>query len=135
MQKTLDEVHADASLRNQALQPLQQIKATVAALSSIPKIRYLKEQAGNMLDSAMDAISLASKPTATVVSAPGDTATVLTTGNVKPTVTAKPTKVVRAADVAVQSYLETESDVDEYLARLKKQILAEINAGGKVRIQ
>lgn len=135
VQKTLDEVHADASLRNKALQPLQQIKATVAALSSIPKIRYLKEQAGNMLDSAMDAISLASKPTTTVASAPGGTATVFTTGNVTPVVTAKPTKVIRAADVAIQSYLETESDVDEYLARLKKQILTEINAGGKVRVQ
>ena len=135
VQKTLDEVHADASLRNKALQPLQQIKATVAALSSIPKIRYLKEQAGNMLDSAMDAISLASKPTTTVANAPGGTATVFTTGNVTPVVAAKPTKVIRAADVAVQSYLETESDVDEYLARLKKQILTEINAGGKVRVQ
>jgi hypothetical protein len=42
---------------------------------------------------------------------------------------------VRAADVAVQSYLETESDVDEYLAKLKQKIVAEIKAGGKVRIQ
>lgn len=135
VQKTLDDVHADAGLRNKALQPLQQIKATVAALSSIPKIRYFKEQAGNMLDSAMDAISLAFKPAATVAGAPGSTATVLTTGSVKPAMVSKPTKVVRAADVAVQSYLETEADVDEYLARLKQQILTEINAGGKVRVQ
>jgi hypothetical protein len=54
---------------------------------------------------------------------------------IKPVVPVKPTKVVRAADVAVQSYLETESDVDEYLAKLKQKIVAEIKAGGKVRIQ
>ena len=135
VQKTLDDIQADAGLRNKALQPLQQIKTTVAALSSIPKIRYLKEQAGNLLDSAMDAVALASKPVVPVASEPGSTATALTTATVKPVVTAKPTKVVRAADVAVQSYLETESDVDEYLAMLKKKIVAEINAGGKVRIQ
>jgi hypothetical protein len=135
VQKTLDGAQADASLRNKALQPLQQIKTTVAALSSIPKIRYLKEQAGNLLDSAMDTIALASKPAATVANQPGNTATALTTGAIKPVAPAKPTKVVRAADVAIQSYLETESDVDEYLARLKRKIVTEINAGGKVRIQ
>jgi len=54
---------------------------------------------------------------------------------VKPVVPVKPTKVVRAADVAVQSYLETESDVDEYLAKLKRKIVAEIEAGGKIRMQ
>ncbi|MDP3308446.1 BREX system P-loop protein BrxC [Methylotenera sp.] len=135
VQKALADTHADASLSNKVLQPMQQLKATVAALSSIPKIRYLKDQAGNLLDSAMDAIAFATKPAALIVSEPGSVATALTTGATKPVVPAKPTKVVRAADVALQSYLETESDVDEYLARLKKKIVAEINAGGKVRVQ
>ena len=135
VQKALVDAHADASLSNKVLQPMQQLKATVAALSSIPKIRYLKDQAGNLLDSAIDAIAFAAKPVALTESEPGSVATVLTTGTAKPVVPAKPTKVVRAADVALQSYLETESDVDEYLARLKKKIIAEINAGGKVRVQ
>ncbi|NOT17080.1 MAG: BREX system P-loop protein BrxC [Sulfuriferula sp.] len=135
VQKTLDDAQADTVLRNKALLPLQQIKATVAALASIPRIRYFKEQAGDLLDSAMDNIALAAKPAVPVISEPGSSATVLTTGTVKPVVPVKPTKVVRAADVAVQSYLETESDVDEYLAKLKQKIVAEIKAGGKVRIQ
>lgn len=54
---------------------------------------------------------------------------------VKPVVPVKLTKVVRAADVAVQSYLETESDVDEYLGKLKRKIVAEIEAGGKIKMQ
>lgn len=135
VQKTLDDAQADTVLRNKALLPLQQIKATVAALASIPRIRYFKEQSGDLLDSAMDTIALAAKPATPVISEPGSSATVLTTGTVKPVVPVKPTKVVRAADVAVQSYLETESDVDEYLAKLKQKIVAEIKAGGKVRIQ
>ena len=135
VQKALVDAHADASLSNKVLQPMQQLKATVAALSSIPKIRYLKDQAGNLLDSAIDAIAFAAKPVALTESEPGSIATVLTTGTPRPVVPTKPTKVVRAADAALQSYLETESDVDEYLARLKKKIVAEINAGGKVRVQ
>lgn len=135
VQKLLDEVHAEADLRNKALQPLQQLKTTVASLSSIPKIRFLKEQAGIQQDNAMDAIALASKPAPPVVSEPGSTATALTTGTAKPAITVKPTKVVRAADVAIQTYLETEDDVEEYLGRLKKKILSEINSGGKVRVQ
>jgi hypothetical protein len=135
VQKLLDEVHAEADLRNKALQPLQQIKTTVASLSSIPKIRFLKEQAGIQQDNAMDAIALASKPATPVVSEPGSTATAITTGTAKPVIAVKPTKVVRAADVAVQTYLETEDDVEEYLGRLKKKILSEINSGGKVRVQ
>jgi hypothetical protein len=47
----------------------------------------------------------------------------------------KPIKMVRATDVAVQFYLETEAVVDEYLACLKEQILTEINACGKVMVQ
>lgn len=135
IQKLLDEVHAEADLRNKALQPLQQLKTTVASLSSIPKIRFLKEQAGIQQDNAMDAIALASKPAPSVVNEPGSTATALTTGTAKPAITVKPTKVVRAADVAIQTYLETEDDVEDYLGRLKKKILTEINSGGKVRVQ
>jgi hypothetical protein len=32
-------------------------------------------------------------------------------------------------------YLETDADVDKYLAKLKKQILTEINAGWKAIVQ
>jgi len=42
---------------------------------------------------------------------------------------------VRAADLAAKSYLETEADVDAYLAKLKTELLAVIKAGQKARLQ
>ena len=47
----------------------------------------------------------------------------------------KPTKVICAADLATQSYLETEAEVEEYLAKLKAELLAAIRAGQRARIQ
>ena len=135
VQKALATSEANASLSNQVLQPLQQVKAAVTSLSSIPKIRYLKEQAGTHLDNAIDTIAHVFKPIALVVSEPGGTATVLTTGTSKPATPVKPAKVIRAADIATKVYLETEADVDDYLARLKNKIVSEINAGAKVRVQ
>ena len=135
VQKALATSEANASLSNQVLQPLQQVKAAVTSLSSIPKIRYLKEQAGTHLDNAIDTIAHSFKPIALVVSEPGGTATVLTTGASKPATPVKPAKVIRAADIATKVYLETEADVDDYLARLKNKIVSEINAGAKVRVQ
>ena len=135
MQRALTESEAEASLSNKTLLPLQQVKAAVTSLSSIPKIRYFKEQAGSHLDNAIDAIAQASKPVKSVASEPGGTATVLTTGASQPATPVKPAKVIRAADIATKVYLETEADVDDYLARLKNKIVSEINAGAKVRVQ
>jgi hypothetical protein len=64
--KSLDQVQAAADLRNKALQPLQELKTKVAALSSIPKILYLQDQGGNLLDDAMLIIESASQKPATV---------------------------------------------------------------------
>lgn len=50
--KSLDQVQATADLRNKALLFLQELKSKVAGLSSIPKIIYLQEQAGALLDDA-----------------------------------------------------------------------------------
>ena len=136
---TLDEAGAKDELRNKALHSLQQLKATVAALASIPKLRYLKEQAGNLLDSAMDAIAAASRPVVPavpVVQSPGGTATVIHTGVTTPAPKApKPSKVIHAANLATKSYLETEAEVDAYLARLKAELMQAIHAGSRARIQ
>jgi hypothetical protein len=43
--------------------------------------------------------------------------------------------LLRAADLSSKSYLETEAEVDEYLAKLKAELLAAIHAGQRARIQ
>jgi hypothetical protein len=64
------------------------------------------------------------------------TSTVLHTG--QPNVTApaaKAPRVIRASDFASKTYLETEADVDDYLAKLKAELMSAINAGTKARVQ
>ena len=133
--KSLDQVQAAAALRNKALQPLQELKTKVAALSSIPKILYFQDQGGNLLDDAMLIIESASQKRATVLEDSGGTTTekVLTTG--AHTAAPKPSRVIWAAELSPTIYLETEAEVESYVAKLKAELLATIKAGQRARIQ
>jgi hypothetical protein len=131
VQKTLDAVHANADLSNNALHALQQIKLAVAELYSIAKIRYFKEQSANHLDSAMELIVEATKPAAPPVTSTGNPPPVTPVVVNAP----KPAKVIRAADFNAKSYLETEAEVDDYINKLKAELMAAIKAGQRARIQ
>jgi hypothetical protein len=134
IEAALNQAQAEADLRNRALFPLQQLKITIAALSSIPRIRYLKEQAGSRLDEAMDLIASAQKPVG--VKEPGSTGVPLSGAGSQPIAPAvKAVAVVRAADCSLKTYLENESDIEAYLAKLRDTLSAPIQAGKKVRIQ
>jgi hypothetical protein len=129
VQKSLDQVQANADLRNKALYPLQDLKTRVAGLSSIPKILYLQEQAGNLLDDAMMVIQAAlAKP----VSPPGPGKPA--TPPIPPVPQPKPSKVIRAAELSPTIYLETEAEVEAYVARLKAELLDAIHSGKRARI-
>jgi len=137
----LDQAHAQPELRNRALSALQKIKLDIAAQSSIPQIHYLQDQSGSALDGAMDmiaaALSAVPKAQPLAVKSPGDHATVINVGSatITQTVTPKPARVIRAADFSSKSYLETEAEVEDYLGKLKAELLAAIRAGQRARIQ
>ncbi len=132
--KALDAAQASASLRNSALLKLQELKAKVAGLTSIPMIFYCQEQAGDALDAAMVMIESATpKAAPTTAAEKGSSTTATKTSG--PVVAPKPTKAVRAADYSLKTYLETEADVDAYLAKLKAELLAVIQSGGRARLQ
>ena len=132
--KNLDAVQASPDLRNRALLALQNLKTKVAGLSSIPKIMYHQEQAGDALDSAIATIEAAVASEPAKVASPGDQATAITFGQPVVMAAPKPTKVIRTADLATQSYLETEAEVEDYLTRLRVELLAAIKAGQRARI-
>ncbi|CAI09087.1 BREX system P-loop protein BrxC [Aromatoleum aromaticum] len=134
VEQALDAVHADAALRNRALLKLQELKTKVAGLTSIPMIFYCQDQAGDALDAAMAMIEAATPKTAPGTAAEhGNQNTATKTG---PTVAPpKPSKVVRVADLAGKTYLETEAEVDAYLVRLKSELLKIIQAGQRARLQ
>jgi hypothetical protein len=133
--KALDQVQADADLRNLALRPLQGLKVQVAVLSSIPRILYLQGQAGELLDDAMDVIEKAKQKSAHAVKDSGaviDAKVLTTRDDITPP---QRSRVIRAADFSPTTYLETEAEVDRYIAQLKSELLAAIQAGQRVRIQ
>ena len=139
--QALDQAHAEAELRNHALLPLQQIKLDIAAQFSIPQIHYLQEQSGGALDAAMDMITDATNAAAKAAQLEIKASNVNTPVNIgeteptKPTIAPKPTKAIRAADYSSKLYMETEAEVEDYLAKLKAELLAAIRAGQRARIQ
>lgn len=134
----LDEVQASADLRNKALLDLQALKTKVAALSSIPMILFHRGKVGDLLDASISIIESAlHKPSPTIPELGGATKPINTTGGVPPVSipAPKPTKVIRASELSAKSYLETEAEVDVYVAKLKSELLAAIHAGQRARIQ
>jgi len=132
--QALDAAHADAPLRNRALLKLQEFKTKLAGLTSIPKIFYLQDQAGDALDIAMgmiDASTPVVQPARAAENGAKDTAIKTTPAAVAP----KPSKLLRPAELAGKTYLETEDEVDAYLTRLKGELLKAIQAGQRVRLQ
>jgi hypothetical protein len=132
--QALDAAHADAQLRNRALLKLQEFKTKLAGLTSIPKIFYLQDQAGDALDIAMgmiDASTPVVQPARAAENGAKDTAIKTTPAAVAP----KPSKLLRPAELAGKTYLETEDEVDAYLTRLKGELLKAIQAGQRVRLQ
>jgi hypothetical protein len=89
------------------------------------------------MDMITAAVSAAAKPQPFAVKAPGDSTTVIHVDHTQATQTVapKPAKVIRAADLSSKSYLETEAEVEEYLAKLRAELLAAIKAGQRARIQ
>lgn len=136
--KSLDQVQASADLRNKALHPVQALKTKLAGLSSIPKIVYLQGQAGNLLDEAMAVIeSAVSKPAPVLKDSGANTSAI---GSAKSVTSAggatapKPSRSIRAADLSPTIYLETESEVESYLEKLRAELLGIIRAGKRARI-
>ena len=144
-QQALDAAHVDADLRNRALKPLQDLKVQLAGLSSIPRIYYTQEQAGDLLDEAMSKIAQYVQANKAKQSTnPGATPVTYTPG--KPLVSGdaatrlvaaepKPVKVIKTSELATKSYLETEAEVEDYLARLKAELMSAIASGHRARIQ
>ena len=112
---------------NKALRALQDIKTCIANRSSIAQILYLQSQGGNAMDGAIAII----EAQATQPIGSGQPAGL----GLVPKPVIKITKVICAADLSSKTYLETESDVDAYVEKLKIELLAAIRAGHTARIQ
>jgi hypothetical protein len=141
--QALDDAQAEPGVRNAALRPLQELKAQLAGMVSIPRIMFLQQRAGELLDEAMDKIAVAVSAAAAAAKAraaakpapPATTGGALTPPPSPAPPAAKPIRVVRTADLNAKTYLETEQDVDDYMAKLRAELMAAIAAGHRARIQ
>jgi hypothetical protein len=130
IESQLSTVKADADLRNKALHPMQQLKTNIVSQSSIPQIHYLANNAGTALDNATDLIIETMRKLAEAqTKATPDTVTPVQVATQK-----APRKVI-ARNYATKAYLETEDDVDVYLAKLRQELLAVLKDGKKARIE
>jgi len=107
---------ADPDIKNKALKPLQDIKRHVHQEGSIPGIYYQAKMADDELDTALELIDSQKAKS-------------------DPKKTAKPVKYVQPANVSTKDYLETENDVNEFLEKLKKEMMALIQQDVRIRIK
>ena len=136
VQAKLTATGATPELSNKALKPLQDLKTRIASQTSIAQILYLQGQGGDAMDDAITLIEAAAAKPAPHVASPGNTTTPVQTGHPNvPAPAAKTTRVVRAAELSAKTYLETEADVEIYVAKLKAELLTAIHAGHKARVQ
>ncbi len=136
--QVLDAAHAEADLRNAVLKPLQDLKAQLAGLVSIPRILFLQGRGGELLDDAMDKIASVAKAKAATKppSPPGGSGGATSVPPLRPVApVSKPIRVVRTADLGAKTYLETEQEVEDYVAKLRSELLAAIASGHRARIQ
>ncbi|MDY7545494.1 BREX system P-loop protein BrxC [Glaciimonas sp. CA11.2] len=143
VQAALSVAQADSDLSNRVLKPLQDLKAQLAGLVSIPRILFLQGRGGELLDEAMDRIAAAAAAKAkaqvkpiTPPSSSGASASATTTSiSTLPAPVAKPIRVIKLAELSSKSYLETDDEVEDYVAKLKTELLAVIASGHRARIQ
>ena len=135
----LDVAQASPELRNQVLKPLQDLKAQLASLSSIPKILFLQGRSGELLDEVMDKLAHAAQQKATPLATqqpPSGNSPGVSSAPTQPLAPpAKSIQVVRVAAMGSKTSLESEADVEGFVAQLKAELLATVRAGKKARLQ
>jgi len=111
----LNKCGASDDLSNQALKPLQDIKKRINEEVGIPNISYQQQKLEGILTHALDLIEKAQKK-------PGE-----------PPV--KPPRKIQPAKLAPKLYLESEADIEEFVEKLRNELLAALKDNPRIRIE
>ncbi len=114
LKEQLDSHKAGADFKNEILYPIQQIKKEIQDQYSIPEIRYNVAESQALFEEAVGTIEDKFLPP------------------VKDK--AKQIKSIKAASVGQKVYLESEADADEYVDKLRTQLVEAIKNNFRVRI-
>lgn len=142
VRQNLAQYNADADLSNRVLAPLQNHLQRVSALTNVARIKTSVNDAHRLTDNAIAVIADAVKPKPVVSTLPSTTSAPLSGGQsstttVPSTPTPKLEKPVEvdAAKFSSKLYLETEAEVETYVATLKAELLTIVQSGKKARIK
>ena len=141
VQQELDSAHAAKDLSNQCLYPLQTLKGQVDKQDSIAHINQALQDAIDAADEAFEKIEAASKSkpvTPPIPPHPGPQGGGGKAGGIdepQPPVYVKKRRIVRAAQLAPDGYLETQAEVDAYLDKLRRALELAINSNERVEIR
>lgn len=123
----LTNVSADESLKSTCLKPLNDLQQQVNQQTSVAHITQAQQQAVVLFDAAFEAIQqwLAKKVEEKKPESGGD----------PPKPAPKPLAVIKPADLATQTYIETEADIDAYLDALRKALKAAVSENKRIQIR
>jgi hypothetical protein len=131
---TLAQIHAPDDLRNKALHPLQQCKKRIDATDSIPQIVSEELDAENHEMEAEqlinDYIEKQRQKEPTKIQEPDSTSSI---PQAKRTVSISPLEIM--VSHSKTGFIETETDIDQYLNQLRDKLLNAVKAGDRVRIK
>lgn len=138
VKQNLAQYNANGDLSNQVLMPLQQHLQKVENITNVGRIKLSVEEAHRLADIALVEIGEATKPTPPIVSttssssldSKSDSTTIA-----PPTPPIEKPVVVAAAKFSNKLYLENETEVDDYINKLKAELISVVRAGKKARIQ
>ena len=120
----LDATDASTDLRNKCLYPLQTLKSQVETQTSIAHINQAEQSAQGAADEVFDMLEAASKPKEKSG-----------IDEEKPPVYVKKRRIVKAAQLAPKSFLETQADVDSYLDSLRQELESANNNNERIEIR
>jgi len=148
VQSALTEAGAPPELQNKALHPLQLCKKRIDNTDSIPQLNSEQAEVESYVDDAYEQINLyidsqrkkePEKPPEPPVAKPGQDE--VTVGKIaeppvvpapKRTVTISPANI---ANLGNSTFIETEAQVEQYLNRIRIELLKAVKAGDRVRIK
>lgn len=142
VKQNLVQFNADADLSNRVLAPLQNHLHRVATLTNVARIKTSVNEAHRLSDTAIAEIADAVKPKPTTPTQSSPTSVPLS-GSQSPTTSVPQTPApklekpveVDAAKFSSKLYLETEAEVETYVAKLKTELLTIVQSGKKARIK
>jgi hypothetical protein len=123
LQRELDAVGADSDLRTSCMNPMDRLKQQVTQEESLAHIAQAEGEAIRAFDEAMREISEWQAAVKKQSRADRNASA------------AKPLRVIKPAELATQSYLETDADIEAFLETLRKALKAAVSEHNRIQIR